>query len=286
MPKFFIQSQIPIDETNIEIHNEDGRHIRNVLRMRIGENLVVCDSSGIDHNCAIESFEKDFVNARIISRLESNNEPPFEIVVFQGLPKADKMEMIIQKCVELGASRIVPVACTRSIVKLTDRKDVEKKLVRWNKIAYEAAKQCSRSIIPEIQNPITFKESLNQLRKAEISFIPWECEDEYGLKAILKKAKDLLSNWQRNINSNQTKGAIQRSGANEIIRTNESIYKNIKVRKPRIAFVIGPEGGFDQDEIILAKLAGIDTVTLGKRILRTETVAPVVLAMILLETEL
>lgn len=269
MPKFFIQNQIAGNETKIEIHNEDFKHIRDVLRMKTGENIVICDSIGMDHNCIIESFETDFVVTRILSRMESNNEPPFEIIVYQGLPKADKMEVIVQKCVELGVYSIVPVSCKRSIVKLTDKKDVEKKVQRWNKIAYEAAKQCNRSTIPSIQNPVNFKEALNQILLADVAFIPWECEDDNSLKTLLKKASDLLANRNTNINSNQT------NGANETNQKNQTI-----------AFIIGPEGGFDQGEIMMAKQMGIATVTLGKRVLRTETVAPAVLAMILFETEL
>ncbi len=251
MPKFFVPYPITEFENEISISGEDFKHIRDVLRMKIGESITICDSTGMDHNCLIEAFETDLVRITIFSRYKSENESPFEIVIYQGLPKSDKMETIIQKCVELGGASIVPVACSRCIVKITDKNDIEKKLSRWNKIALEAAKQCNRSIIPLIREPLSFKEAAKQIANAKISFIPWECEEEMSIKSILCKAKDI--------------------GAEN---------------KPVIAFMIGPEGGFDHEEIEFAKKLGISSITLGKRILRTETVAPAILAMILYEIEL
>jgi len=358
MPKFFVSDVIKDGEINIQILSEDSRHIRDVLRMKIGEGITVCDSSGTDHECVIETFENDFVVVKIILSKESDNESPFEIIVYQGLPKSDKMESIIQKCVELGGARIVPVACARSIVKLTDKKDTDKKIARWNKIAYEAAKQCNRSIIPQIGQPISFKEAIHQISNVQISFIPWECEEKDGLKVILKNAvslfnqnrlmnsKDAVStaitdtdimtdyaskvsidafnNPDNNTDNGTDNRTDNRTGNNtgnntdnttitnsinydtNIISSNESkntennnikkvdnvaeINSNIlianKKSKPQIAFIVGPEGGFDQTEIQLAKQIGIPTVTLGKRILRTETVAPAILAMLMYEMEL
>ncbi len=250
MPKFFVPYPISAEEKRIKISDEDCRHIRDVLRMKEGEAITICDTKGMDHQCVVDSFEKEAVLARILARNLSDKESPFEIIIFQGLPKADKMDVIIQKCVELGGSRIVPVACARSIVKLTDKKDIEKKVQRWNKIAYEAAKQCNRSIIPRIDPPVSFKEAIEQMTHAQTAFIPWECEEKNSVRTVLKQAKERIT------------------------------------EKPVLAFITGPEGGFDQTEIGYARQKGIDTVTLGKRILRTETASPSILAMILYEMEL
>ena len=260
MPKFFVPYPIAEGETKIVIHDEDCRHIRDVLRMKAGEAINVCDTNGMDHGCVVDSFEKEAVVVRILSSIPSDNESPFDIVIYQGLPKADKMEVIIQKCVELGGTTIVPVSCARSVVKWNDKKDIEKKLLRWNKIAYEAAKQCNRSAIPRIGSPVSYKEALTQMKQSAIAFIPWELEEQTSIKTILKQAANVFDNQ------------------NEQGKKSES--------RPRLAFMIGPEGGFDREEILAAQKSGIDTITLGKRILRTETAAPSILAMILYEMEL
>jgi 16S rRNA (uracil1498-N3)-methyltransferase len=260
MPRFFVPYTVSVQETEIAIADADGRHIRDVLRMKTGEELTVCDAHGTDHQCRIDSIGKEAVTVRILSREQPDNESPYEIVLYQGLPKADKMELIIQKFVELGGSRIVPVACTRSVTRLGEVKEIEKKLLRWNKIAYEAAKQSNRNMIPSVGMPVPFKEAIRRMSDADIAFIPWECEEENGIKEILAGKKKL---------SAETAGKPAHSG-----------------KKPVIAFIIGPEGGFDQEEISFAKECGILTVTLGKRVLRTETAALAILSMILYEMEL
>ena len=260
MPRFFVPYAVSEKETEIGISDSDSRHIRDVLRMKAGEDLTVCDTKGTDHQCRIDSIGKDALTVRILSRWQSDNESPYEIVLFQGLPKADKMELIIQKFVELGGSRIVPVACTRSVARLSETKEVEKKLLRWNKIAYEAAKQCNRSVIPAVGAPVSFKEAIRQMSGADLAFIPWECEEERGIREMLAGKKPLSA------------GTNDRTG--------------FSGKKPVLAFIIGPEGGFDQEEISFARECGILTVTLGKRVLRTETASLAILSMILYEMEL
>lgn len=256
MPKFFISHPIPQEETKILIEGDDKKHLRDVLRMKPGETVTICDVTGTDHLCEIESYGEEGAVTHILSRTASNTESPYEIVIYQGLPKADKMDVIIQKCVELGGARIVPVTCTRSIVKLTDKKDIIKKIQRWNRIAYEAAKQCNRSKIPEILPPVTVKEAVQKMTQDGAAFLPWECEEQRSIRSFLNEVK------------------------------NKNIPAKDKSTSPVISFLVGPEGGFDQSEIDLARQHGIITVTLGKRILRTETAAPSILAMMMYEFEL
>ncbi|MHB1485491.1 MAG: 16S rRNA (uracil(1498)-N(3))-methyltransferase [Saccharofermentanales bacterium] len=251
MPRFFVTYNIPDNESRAVITGNDARHIADVLRMKKGQNITVCDNCGTDHSCEIEKIEIGSVTVEILDRASSSNESGFDIIVYQGIPKSDKMEVIIQKCVELGAAKIVPVECARCVVKLNDAKDIEKKTVRWNRIAYEAAKQSNRSAIPEVADPVSFKEAVKSLSMAEIAFIPWESEERQTIRDVLSGIK------------------IKDYG-----------------KKPILAFLIGSEGGFDIDEIDYAKKSGIRTVSLGRRILRTETAAPAVLAMIMYEFEL
>lgn len=251
MPRFFVTYPISGQDDKISIKGSDAKHIMGVLRMKPGREITVCDAEGTDHLCNIESFSGEAVIAAIIGRSKNGNESGYEIIVYQGLPKADKMETIIQKCVELGVSKIIPVNCIRSVAKINDKKDIEKKTARWNRIAYEAAKQCNRNKIPEIGYPITFMEAIKKMSKDDLSFLPWESEEKQTIKEFLSNV------------------AVHESGG-----------------RPSISFIVGPEGGFDIEEVEYAKKCGIETVSLGKRILRTETVAPSILAMILYEFDL
>ena len=182
------------------------------------------------------------VKGRIKNRKMSESEPKVKVTVFQGIPKSDKMEQIIQKCVELGAFSIVPVKTDRCIAKVKDNE----KIKRWNKISREAVKQCGRGIVPKVLEPIDFKEALSLMKEMDIALMPYEIlghEGEHGLKDILKSNKDAKE----------------------------------------IGIIIGPEGGFSDSEAHLAEEFGLKTIGLGKRILRTETVASSVLSVIMYE---
>ncbi len=248
MPKFFYPEKISGDATTLKIYKDQMHHMRDVLRIKPGEPIDISDGFGTELICEVEFYDKEFAILKIISKKESNNEPSYKAVLYQGLVKSDKIELVIQKAVELGVSEIVPVICNRCVTKFKDENDILKKVSRWNKIAMEAAKQSGRGIIPKVESPIKFEDALYKMKNSEFAFIPWESEDGNTIKEILSKAKS--------------------------------------VENLEISFIIGPEGGFSLEEISRAKDMGIPTVTLGKRILRTETAGLSVLSMILYELEL
>ena len=209
------------------IGGPDVNHIRNVLRMRPGEQIRVSNGRDKDYLCALEEIGEEQVTARILEAEEST-ELPGEIWLFQGLPKSDKMELIIQKAVELGPAKIVPVATRRAVVKL-DRKKEESKGKRWNAISESAAKQSKRLIIPEVTKVMTMNEACALAASFDAGFIPYE------------KAEGM---------------------------------------EERIGVFIGPEGGFEEEEVALAIQSGIRPLTLGRRILRTETAGLYVLSVL------
>ena len=237
MPKYFTSPE-SINGDTITLDEETSLHLSRVLRCKTGDMITVGDGSNIDYECEITEVTKNAVTARIIDKHLNLNEPDVKITLYQGLPKSDKMELIIQKCVEIGVDRIVPVSMARSVVKLDKKGD--KKTERWNKISLSAAKQCGRGRIPEVANVMTFRQAVEDSRSCDGRLMPYENEQKNGLK---------------------------------------SFCDNFKGKS--IAVFIGPEGGFDPSETELAKADGITPVTLGRRILRTET-AGLVTAVILL----
>lgn len=223
-------------------------HIKNVLRCQKGEHIEICNSeTSKNYLCEINKIEKEEIECNILENLRSNVETDIKVTIFQGLPKADKMEYIIQKSVELGVYDITPVEMKRCIVKLNE-KDKEKKIQRWQKIAEVAAKQCKRDIIPKINNITNVKLICNIIQNYDIILVAYEKEKERTLKSELKKIKEY----------NQ---------------------KNIGI-------IIGPEGGLDEDDVKLLEESGAKVITLGNRILRTETVALNVLSNIMYELEI
>lgn len=246
MPKFFVkEEQINIDK--ISIIGKDVKHIKNVLRKKIGEELIVCnDLTQKDFLCTICLVKENVIECKIKEELYNNVETNIKVSIFQGLPKSDKMELIIQKSVELGVYDIIPVEMKRSIIKL-DEKDKEKKTQRWQKISEVAAKQSGRNIIPRVNKIITLKNMCDLCREYDLVIVAYENEQNNYLKSELKKLEK---------NKNQ-----------------------------KIAILIGPEGGIDEIEINSLKQVGAKIVTLGKRILRTETVALNILSIIMYEFE-
>lgn len=242
MPKFFAARE-KITENQIIIDTEDVSHISRVLRLGEGDVLTVCDSQGTDYEAEIVSLGQREIVCKINSRSASASEPNIRVTLFQGLPKASKMEYIIQKTTELGISEIVPVKLTRCVVKIDNKKDEAKKLERWQKISESAAKQSGRGIIPKISQIMTLDEIIEKSKEFDLFFVPYECEEQKKLREVLLSKKDVKS----------------------------------------VGFLIGPEGGFDIAETEKLRSAGIDTVTLGKRILRTETAGEAVLAMTMYE---
>lgn len=239
MPKFFCEPK-DIQGGQIRLSEEDAKHIKTVLRAKEGELLTVCDGAGTDYQCRILSLAEG-VLAEILSQQPCEAEPKTKLTLYQGLPKADKMELIIQKCVELGVDRIVAVSTERAIVKL-DKKE-SKKLERWQKIAEAAAKQSGRGKIPEIgQRVLRFSEAVAEAKELDGAIIPYEKEQERGIRSFVAG-----------------------------------------VQGERIGIFIGPEGGFAEEEIALAEENGVTPITLGKRILRTETAGMTTVALLLYE---
>lgn len=244
MPKFFISdSKFKISDT-IEITGNDAHHISKTLRMKDGDELVVTSSDGVDYHCTIEGFSSSSVYLKVCDVRKSEVEGSVKISLFQALAKGDKMETVIQKCIELGVYEIYPVATERCVVKL-DQDTIKKKTQRWNKIALEASKQCGRGIVPRVHDTIDFKKCVELLSRLDKRFFCYELEDG-------KTIKDVIS----------SKG-FSTAG-----------------------FFIGPEGGISPAEVEYAISQGIEAVSLGKLILRTETAGPAVMAMLLYETQL
>ena len=243
MYNFFVDNENKKDDRYF-ISGTDFNHIKNVLRMSIGEQfLVSCD----DHSdlCEIESFEADTIVVKIIEQDYQSTNLPIKIHLFQGLPKSDKLELIIQKAVELGVATVTPVAMKRSIVKIDDKKK-KSKTERWQAIAEAAAKQSKRTAIPEVREVMSYKEMLNEAKNLDLLLVPYECAE--GMTAT----KEALS---------QIKSGMS------------------------VGIVIGPEGGFEQKEIDAALEIGGKVISLGARILRTETAAITSVSMLMLYAE-
>ncbi len=250
MSKFFVNSN-QINNDMIIIEGSDYNHIKNVLRYKVDDCLTICDSSsGTNYYCEIKSFENNNIVCRIISTLDDNTESNIKITVFQGLPKADKMELIIQKGTELGVTNFVPVSLKRSVVKLNG-KDEEKKISRWQTIAEVASKQSGRDIIPEVEHVLSFKLLLDRIKDFDLIFLAYEDEHTLSIKELLKSFKE---QHQEKINNKQ---------------------------ELKIAFIVGPEGGIAEEEYQELKANGVKAVSLGSRILRTET-APLAISSIIM----
>ena len=232
MYHFFVTPD-SVEGGRIYIEGTDVNHIKNVLRMKAGDELCINDGAGTEYLCEIAKISDDEIVCDIKSTGETNAEPPVKYYLFQGLPKADKFEFIIQKSVELGAYEIIPVKTARSVVRY-DEKKAKAKLERWNKISESAAKQSRRGVIPEVKAITGFKEVLEYAKALDINLIPYE-----------------------NFKSMEATRAVY-----------EKICPGMKV-----GIFIGPEGGFEQAEVASACGAGAHQISLGSRILRTETAA-------------
>ena len=242
--RFFVPVE-QIFENTAEIAGDDVNHIKNVLRMGTGGHFMITDGRGMDYHCIIRGIGPDRVLLDIEKKEPVRTELPVEIVLFQALPKADKMELIIQKAVELGAARIVPVRTRRSVVRLDDKK-AEKKRQRWQSIAEAAAKQSGRGIVPEVGEVVSFGEACTQAQELEHCLIPYELYDDMS----------------------------------ETAKTMSQILQGAS-----IGIFIGPEGGFERGEVEQAMEAGALPVSLGRRILRTETAGLAILSVLMFQIE-
>ena len=247
MARVFVNPEM-IDESTVTITDTgDIRHITRVLRLGEGDRIEVSDKTEYEYDCFIASGAEDTIIAEIAAKRKFASEPAVKVTLFQGIPKAGKMEAIVQKCVELGIYEIVPVWTERTVV--TDKGNLKKKLERWQKIADEAVKQCRRGIIPSVAKDA--KLAGLSFDGYDLVLLAYENEERQGLKDCLE--------------------AIDKKGT----------------EKPKkIAIIIGPEGGFSENEVKLMTESGARSVTLGKTILRTETAGPAMLAMIMYAMEL
>lgn len=244
MHHFFVTPE-QVREDKVKIIGSDVNHIKNVLRMKIGEEVQISDGHNGKYLCGICAMSAEDVTLEILEELEIDAELPSKLYLFQGLPKGDKMEWIIQKAVELGVHEVIPVATKRAVVKL-DEKKATKKVERWNGIAESGAKQSGRNRIPTVRRVMTYKEALQYAECLDVLLIPYELADNMG----------------------QTRQVL------EAIKPGQSV-----------GVFIGPEGGFETEEVELARNCGAKAITLGKRILRTETAALTTLSILMYHLE-
>ncbi|MEG6520769.1 16S rRNA (uracil(1498)-N(3))-methyltransferase [Desulfotomaculum sp. 1211_IL3151] len=240
MPRFFVQPE-QINSDTALIKGPDVKHISRVLRMAVGDSLTLLDGRGNVYLAEIVEINKEEVQCKILEQQTANSEPKIQVTLVQGLPKGDKMETIIQKCTELGVSRVIPLAAARSVVKLDANKAADRQQ-RWQRVAMEAAKQCRRAGIPEVHRVSDWDTILAKLPPDALVLMPWEAEKSQSLGEILRQKT---------------------------------------VAPPEVYIFIGPEGGFEDDEAQRLKDKGYHLVTLGNRILRTETAGPAALTMVL-----
>ena len=236
------------------ITGQDVNHIRNVLRMKAGEQVGIRDGISRSYICELENIGGEEIRARILEEDTNLSELPAELYLFQGLPKSDKMELIIQKAVELGVHEVIPVATRRAVVKL-DRKKEESKLKRWNTIAESAAKQSGRAVVPEVKLPVSYREAMKLSEELDVKLIPYECADEL-LSGTEETPMERTRNRLKTILPGQS-----------------------------IGIMIGPEGGLEKAEVEQSMEAGFAPVTLGKRILRTETAGLCILSVLMFQLE-
>ncbi|SFJ09285.1 16S rRNA (uracil(1498)-N(3))-methyltransferase [Thermoflavimicrobium dichotomicum] len=236
MQRYFVSPK-QISGNQIQITGDDVHHIKTVMRNRIGDRFICCDGHGLDYFVEITEIHSQYIECRVLETAPSKGEPVSQITIAQSLPKGDKFETILQKGTEIGAARFLPFTSLRTIVKLDDKKG-QKKLERWKRIVKEAAEQSHRGCIPEVFQPIHWKELLKEIEKAELALIAYEKGGEPLTHVTMSEAQQIL-------------------------------------------LIIGPEGGFSEQEIEEAKAAGALPITLGTRILRTETASLVALSCIL-----
>lgn len=248
MRKFFVDNE-NIKDDKIIITGQDVNHIKNVLRLSAKEKILICDkSSAKNYVSKIEKIENDLVECSVVEEVQGDSEGNVELHIFQGLPKADKMELIIQKGTELGISSFIPVKLSRCIVKL-DGKDEVKKQDRWQKISEVAAKQSGRDIVPEVMHLKTLNETINMISEYDLFLVAFEEEKDNTLKNELLKLKDIKNEY-------------------------------------KIACLVGPEGGLTKEEVLKLEENGAKVITLGNRILRTETVAMYIASTVMYELEM
>ena len=244
MYNFFVDKS-NVSNTTAVISGNDFNHIKNVLRMRVGDEFLI-SVDGVSSLCKLSAFENDSVIAEIIAEDYLDTKLPIEIYLFQGLPKSDKMELIIQKAVELGVNKIIPVEMKRCVVKL-DGKNKVSKVSRWQLIAESAAKQSKRNEIPRVLNVLTYNQALEMAKELDLFIVPYE--NKNGMQSTISAIKEIKKGY-------------------------------------KVGVLIGPEGGFEDSEAKLSESFGGKLISLGKRILRAETASITALSMLMLYAEM
>lgn len=244
MQHFFVTPS-QVEGERIYIEGSDVNHMKNVLRMRPGEAVEISDGDNLIYRCVVKGYEEGRAILAIQQRMPVDTELPCRITLFQGLPKQDKMELIVQKAVELGASQVVPVATRRSVVKLDENK-AAKKLQRWQQIAESAAKQAGRGYIPQISSVLSYPEALEKAGGLDVLLIPYELAE--GMEEARKVVASIAQGQS-------------------------------------VGIIIGPEGGFEKEEVDAAIHQGAKAITLGRRILRTETAGLAILSILMFHLE-
>ena len=251
MDRCFVEPEhLNLDDKTLYIDGEDVKHISKVLRYGQGDEIEVCDSNGHEYICRIESIDKTRIDLSIVDEVDINRESRIRVSLYQGVPKSTKMDIILQKLTEAGVDEIVLVNTKRSVVNIKGDK-ADKKFDRWERIIYEAAKQCKRGLIPKLRGILSFKEALEDMGKNDINICPYEVEKSLGIKE-----------------------ALQTGQVKKILENKDEV---------RVGIFIGPEGGFAEEENEMVKAAGIASVTMGPRIFRTETASIVATAITLYE---
>ncbi|QYE98584.1 16S rRNA (uracil(1498)-N(3))-methyltransferase [Paraclostridium sordellii] len=242
MDRFFVEKKnVNLENNTCIIEGEDVKHISKVLRCRVGEALEICDNDNNEYICEITNIDKSEVQLNIIDKVDIKRESDLKIKAYQGLPKGPKMEMILQKLTEVGVDEIILVQTKRTVVKVEDKKE-DKKIERWERIIYEAAKQSKRGKIPKLRGILSFKEALSDMGNNDLNIAPYENERTKSIKQAIKG---------QDINN--------------------------------IGIFVGPEGGFEDTEIKAIEDIGGQSVSLGPRILRTETASLVASSIVLYE---
>ena len=244
MYRFFVEPS-QIKDNQICINGSDVNHIKNVLRMKLKEEILISSGEDKEYTCYIEEIGEEEILAHIMYVQEAGYELSSKIYLFQGLPKGDKMELIVQKAVELGVCEVIPVAMKRSVVKL-DQKKAQKKCARWQEIARSAAKQAGRGYIPKVHEVLSYREALAYSEQLDRVLLPYELAE--GMKETKKVITSILPGQS-------------------------------------VGIYIGPEGGFEKEEVDRALEQGAEAITLGKRILRTETAGLAALAVLMFHLE-
>lgn len=240
MHRFFVPKSAILKDTII-IEGDDAAHISKVLRLRSGNEITVCDGEENEYICSISYSDKRSITCKIVEKYRSTTEPPIKVHLYQGMPKSVKMDLIVQKCTELGIFAVTPVFTERVVLRNDEKNDLSGRITRWQRIAEEAGKQSGRGRIPVINNPVTFEEAIRDMKDMDFSIMPYEKESENSLKQAAH-------------------------GKNSIRNA---------------AILIGPEGGFSETEVNTAASNGISAITLGPRILRTETAGFVCLTILM-----